>query len=119
MFSRIAKETVVDYLEEAHKAWKGIAENYRLENPPLEPNVTMVVSGSCLEFSLSYMVDYAKRTAVKDQLFTKLVEEVVNSNGRLEWASSEITAILHVPNLGNTEPLRTLSSTSGGQARGR
>ena len=27
-----------------------------------------------------------KRTAMQDQLFTKIVEEVANSKGRLEWA---------------------------------
>ena len=113
MLSRIAKETVGGYLEEAHESWKRIAENHRLENPHLEPSVTLVVSGSCLEFSVSYLVDYAKRTEVKDQLFTKLVEEIVNSNGRLEWASSEIAAIPRAPSFGNTEPSHTLSSTSG------
>jgi hypothetical protein len=38
--------------------------------------------------SLSYIVDYTRRTVVKDRLFTKIVNEVVNSDGRLEWAAS-------------------------------
>jgi hypothetical protein len=32
-------------------------------------------------------VDYTKRTAMQDQLLTKIVQDVANSEGRLEWAS--------------------------------
>jgi hypothetical protein len=57
----------------------------------LEPTVALVVNGASLEFSVDYVVDYTKRTAMKDRLFTKIVQEVANSNGRLEWASSGVT----------------------------
>jgi len=46
-----------------------------------------------LEFTVDYVVDYTKRTVMKDRLFTKIVQEVANSNGRLEWASSGVTVI--------------------------
>ena len=102
MLLRVGKETVNDYLSEAQDAWKQIVDNYRVEQPFLEPTVTLQVSGGTLEFSLSYIVDYARRSIVKDQLFTKIVGEVVSSHGRLKWASSLSTALLeaaiaHVP----------------------
>jgi len=87
MLLRVAKEAIGEYLAEAQTSWKAISDNYRSENPPLEPTVTLVVVSGSLEFSLSYVTDYTKRTAMRDQLFTKIVEEVANSNGRLEWAS--------------------------------
>jgi small-conductance mechanosensitive channel len=90
---RAAKETIGGYLVEAQKSWKEIIENYRSANPPLEPNVTVVVNVGSLEFTVSYVVDYVKRTSVKDQLFTKIVEEVAKSNGRLEWASTAVRAV--------------------------
>ena len=40
---RVAKETIGGYLPEAQKSWKEITDNYRSANPPLEPNVTVVV----------------------------------------------------------------------------
>jgi len=92
MLQRVPEETVTDYVVEAHNSWKGVAENYRIENPSLEPTVTLVVRDGALEFSVSYIVDYTKRTAIKDQLFTKIVDEVANSNGRLQWALSSVTA---------------------------
>jgi len=85
---RVAKEKVAGYLAEAEISWQRVADNYRLENPPLEPTVSLVVSGGSLEFTLSYIVDYASRTAMKDLLFTQIVEEVLQSKGRLAWSAS-------------------------------
>jgi hypothetical protein len=39
------------------------------------------------------VVDYTKRIAMQDQLFTKIVEEIVNGKGRLQWASPPGPAI--------------------------
>ena len=93
MLLRVAKEAIGEYLVEAQTSWKAISDNYRSENPPLEPTVTLVVVGGSLEFSLSYVTDYTKRTAMRDQLFTKIVEEVANNNGRLEWASRAVASV--------------------------
>jgi small-conductance mechanosensitive channel len=92
MLLQVAKEAIGDYLVEAHLSWREIADNFRIAKPSLEPTVTLAVSSASLEFRLSYVVDYSKRSAMQDQLFTKIVEEVANSNGRLEWASSAPTA---------------------------
>jgi small-conductance mechanosensitive channel len=90
MLLRAANEAIGEYLVEAQSSWKVMSDNYQSANPPLEPTVALVVNVGSLEFTLSYVVDYTKRTAMKDQLFTKIVEEVANSDGRLEWASSAV-----------------------------
>jgi hypothetical protein len=86
MMLRVAKEAFGEYLLEAQISWKAISDNYRSANPPLEPTVALVVNNGSLEFTVSYVVDYTKRTAMQDQLFTKIVEEIANSKGRLQWA---------------------------------
>ncbi len=91
MLLRVADAAIGEYLAEARSSWKYISDNYRIENPSLEPTVALAVNAGSLEFSLSYVVDYTKRTSLKTQLFTKLVEEVANSKGRLEWASQTVT----------------------------
>ena len=88
MLLRVADETVGGYVAEAETSLKKVADNYRLENPRLEPTVTLVVSGGSLEFTVSYIVDYRDRTAMQDLLFTKIVDEIASSSGRLAWASS-------------------------------
>jgi hypothetical protein len=67
-----------------------MSDNYQSANPPLEPTLALVVNAGSLEFTVSYVVDYTKRTAMKDRLFTKIAEEVANSEGRLQWASSAV-----------------------------
>src|SRR5215467_1420378 len=112
MLLRVAKETVRDYLVEAQTSWKLVVENYKLENPILEPIVTLQASGESLEFSVSYIVDYTKGTIVKDQLFTKIVDEVANSNGQVAWASSSSTVVLQPATTDFREPAN-LAATNG------
>jgi hypothetical protein len=93
MFFRLAKEAIGGYLAEAQASWNVVSDIYESANPPLEPTVALAVNGGSIEFTVSYVVDYAKRTAMKDQLFTKILQEVANSNGRLRWASPAITLV--------------------------
>jgi len=93
MLLSVAKEAIGEYLLEAQSSWQAMSENYQSVNPPLEPTVALVVNSGSLEFTVSYIVDYTKRIAKQDQLFTKIAQEVADSNGRLKWASSAITLI--------------------------
>jgi len=116
MLLQVAKQTVSDYFVEAQASWKRVVENYRIEHPLLEPTVTLQASGGSLEFSLSYIVDYTKRTTVKDQLFTRIVDEVANSKGRLEWASSSTTVVLQPATIDLPRPEQPQPSARGGVA---
>lgn len=116
MLLRVGKEIVHDYLSEAQDAWKQIVDNYRVDHPSLEPSVTLQVSNGSLEFSLSYIVDYASRTAVKDQLFTKIVDEVLSSNAKLKWASP-LTAVVLQPANAHFPAPANLALVTGATAR--
>jgi small-conductance mechanosensitive channel len=93
MLSRVAKAAIGEYVVEAQTSWKTVSDNYRIANPALEPTVILVVNAGSLEFTVDYVVDYTQRSIMKDKLFTRIVEEVAKSNGRLEWASSGVTVI--------------------------
>ena len=90
-----------------------MSDNYRSANPPLDPTVALVVNAGWLEFTVSYVVDYTKRIAMQDQLFTKIVEEIANSKGRLQWASSAGTAISQPGTPGRDRGEHPSSSTHG------
>jgi len=92
MLVGIAEETVAHFLGEAQPAWKRLTDNYRIENPRLEPTVALAVNGGSLEFTVSYIVYYTERTVMKDRLFTKIAEEIRKSRGKLNWASSSTHA---------------------------
>jgi len=104
------KEAIGEYLIEAQTSWKVMSDYYRGVNPPLEPTVTLAVNAGSLEFSVSYVVDYTKRTAMQDKLFSKIVQEVANSNGRLAWAPSSVT-VINLPSTPATVDGQPSSST--------
>jgi small-conductance mechanosensitive channel len=112
MLLRIARESIGEYLLEAQTSWKVMSDYYRGANPPLEPSVTLAVTAGSLEFTVSYVVDYNKRTAMQDKLFAKIVQEVANSDGRLAWAPSSVT-IINVPSTPPTPAPQTSSSPRG------
>jgi small-conductance mechanosensitive channel len=103
--TRVAKEVIGDYLEEAQISWKAVSDYYETVNPSLEPQITLTVNGGNLEFGVSYIVDYTKRTNAQDQLFTKIVQEVANSDGRLQWASAPSAVAVPAATPGTAGPL--------------
>ena len=112
MLQRVAKEAIGDYLVEAEASWKAMSDYYESENPPLEPTVTLVVNSGNLEFGVSYIVNYTKRTTMQDHLFTKIVQEVANSNGRLAWSSTPSLVTLQTTPSAAAAP-QPLSPTQG------
>jgi small-conductance mechanosensitive channel len=117
MLLRVAKQSIGDYLIQAQESWKYISDNFRIANSSLEPIVTLVVNNASLEFGLSYVVDYTKRTAKEDELFTKIVEEVAKSNGRLQWSSSTPTVNIQPISAGQATPPAAPASQPSSPAR--
>jgi small-conductance mechanosensitive channel len=93
MLLRVAHEVIGEYLVEAQNSWNAVSDDYRSENPPIEPVVSLAVNAGSLEFTLNYVVDYAKRTTMQDRLFAKIVDEILSSKGQLAWASSGVTVV--------------------------
>jgi small-conductance mechanosensitive channel len=114
MLLRAAKEAIGEYLIEAQASWKEMSDYYRGANPPLDPTVALIVNGGSLEFTVSYVVDYSKRTAMQDRLFAKIVEGVASSNGQLAWAPSSVTNI----NLPPTPDAASASPSSSNRGAG-
>jgi small-conductance mechanosensitive channel len=106
---RVANQVMGEYLVEAQNSWNAVSDDYRSENPSIEPVVALAVNAGSLEFTVNYVVDYTKRTEMQDRLFTKIVDEVINSNGRLAWNSSGVTVINQAP---NPDPLSTRPPTA-------
>jgi small-conductance mechanosensitive channel len=89
MLLQIANQAIAEYINAAEHSWRRVTENFRIENASLQPTVALSVRDKALEFTLSYIVDYTNRTAMKDRLFSDVVLAVNTSQGRLEWASSD------------------------------
>ena len=119
MLLRVAKDSIGDYLIQAEASWKYVTDNFRIANSSLEPIATLVVNNASLEFGLSYVVDYTKRTAKQDELFTKIVAEVAKSNGRLQWSSSTPTVNIQPISAGQAAPLAASAPASQSSSSAR
>ncbi len=88
LLERIAQEVVGDYGKEVTAAWETLVRSYLIENAQIEPMVSMVATDNWMEFTLRYTVNYKRRRLTKDALFTRIVDEIAQTNGKVEIASA-------------------------------
>src|SRR5208283_658877 len=118
MLLQIARESVSAYMAKTEQSWEHATEDFRIANLRREPAVTLVVvDGAYLEFTVSYVVDYLKRTVMKDQLFTRILEEVSTNESKVRWVSSSSPATPRpAPAPPSPEGLARSSSVTGSVA---
>ena len=116
-FLRLAREAVGEYLVEAQTSWRVISDNYRSANPPLEPGVSLIVNAGAFEFSISYVVDYTKRTLMKDRLFMAIVDAIAKSDGKLQWSSSGTTVIVNQAAQPDSHTLAAAADVPGAKSK--
>ena len=94
-FQRIAFDLLSGYTAEAKLAWNEMVQRYMIEDASVEPKVTLIATDNWLEFTIRYIVDYKLRRSTKDELFTRLLDEIASSEGRIALASAtyEIVAL--------------------------
>jgi hypothetical protein len=54
----------------------------------LGPKVFLTANDSRMEFKLRYVLDYEKRRIAKDLLYTRLLDEIDGTEGRVALASA-------------------------------
>ena len=83
----------------ARERGSGVERNpgvgFLIEDARVEPMITLRADENWVEFTVRYIVDYKQRRTVKDLLFTRILEEVEASDGRIQIASAafEITNV--------------------------
>jgi small-conductance mechanosensitive channel len=95
VFTRIVNEICAEYALQSKEAWKTTVLKYQLEDARIDPVVTLAANDNWIEFTVRYIVDYRKRRLVKNQLFTRILEEIDLSENRIRLASAtfEVTNI--------------------------
>lgn len=88
ILEKVAIEVVGDYSSKAEIAWKGIVRKFLIEDASVSPMVTLVANDNWIEFTLRFVVDYKLRRITKDRLFTRILEEIDLTNGRVAMASA-------------------------------
>lgn len=93
MLTKVAEEVCGDYAVQSRAAWREAVEKYRLEDAKVEPMVHLEANDNWLQFTLRYVVDYRRRRSVKDQLFTRILEEVDASGDKIRLASATFEVV--------------------------
>jgi uncharacterized membrane protein len=93
VFEKATREIVGDYTEFAQKSWIGIVKRYYVETAMIEPMVTLVFNDNWIEFTIRYIVDYKVRRLVKHNLYWRILEEIDNSEGKIQIASTTLQLI--------------------------
>jgi small-conductance mechanosensitive channel len=88
ILQRVTNEIVGEYSTFATKAWKNLVDKYLIEDASVEPMITLIANDNWMEFTVRDVVDYKKRRGTKDKLFTRILDEIDKTNGRVALASA-------------------------------
>jgi small-conductance mechanosensitive channel len=93
ILQRVVDEVVGDYAAHARAAWKGVVQRYMIEDERVEPMVTVIANDNWMEFTARYVVDYKRRRVTKDRIFTRILEELDKTDGRVAIASTTVQIV--------------------------
>ncbi|MFH1438314.1 MAG: mechanosensitive ion channel domain-containing protein [Pseudomonadota bacterium] len=100
ILNKAMKEIVGDYVPVATDAWKSMVKKYLIENATVEPMVTMTATESAMFFTARYVVDFKKRRTTKDRIFSRVIEEIEKTDGKVSLSTSTLqlteTSVLNV-----------------------
>ena len=88
ILERVANEVVGEHAEQAANAWKDMVRKFLIEDATVAPMVTLVANDNWIEFTLRFVVNYKVRRGTKDRLFTRILEEIDKTDGRVAIASA-------------------------------
>ncbi len=98
ILQQAADEAVGSYAAAVEGAWKQLVQKYLLEEASLKPMITLIATDNWLEFTVRYVVEFKKRRRTKDQLFTRILDEIDKTEGGVALASTTV-ALVEVPKL--------------------
>jgi len=88
MIEAVVNEVCGDYALKSKDAWKTMVRKYRIEDARIDPMVTIRADQNWIEYTVRYIVDYQRRRATKDLLFSRILEEVDKNSGRVGIATA-------------------------------
>lgn len=90
ILERVAGETVGEFTEKSAQAWQNFSREFLLEDAAVEPLVFLTATDNWMEFTLRYVVNFKRRRAIKDRLFTKILDEFEKTGGKVRFASTTL-----------------------------
>lgn len=90
VFMKVLEEICGDYARRSKQEWLKMSNLYRVEDAQVEPMVTLEVNENWILFTLRFVVDYKRRRTTKDQIFSRLLDEMEKPEARFKLACSTL-----------------------------
>ena len=65
-----------------------MTRKYAVEKAIVEPMIFLVANDNWMEFTLRYVVEFGKRRSTKDLLFTRILDLIAQTDGKVAMASA-------------------------------
>jgi small-conductance mechanosensitive channel len=88
MLNDVVQEVIGEYARQSTAAWQDVVKKYRIEDASVAPMITIKADQNWIEYTIRYVVDYRRRRTTRDILFTRILEEVDKSDGRIGIATA-------------------------------
>lgn len=86
----IAEEVAGDFADVAERGWKDLVRRYLVEDAQVQPMVTYTVNENWIAYVVRYPVDYRKRRTTKHEMFSRVMDGIDASGGRIQLACSTL-----------------------------
>jgi small-conductance mechanosensitive channel len=98
IFQDTAIEVCGDFSMRSEQVWKKMTDKYKIEDAEVQPLTTLTFDENWITFTIRYIVDYKKRRSTKDQLYTRLLEEIEKYDNIIMIATSSMEVTNVSPN---------------------
>ena len=94
--SKIASETLSEFVAASITKWKEVVDKYYIENAQVDPSIAIKMTDNWVEFNLRYIVDYKKGRLTKHTLNELIGKAFEKTNGKVVLASATFE-IVQIP----------------------
>ncbi|GAB1232600.1 mechanosensitive ion channel [Ferrigenium sp. UT4] len=86
----VGKREQADTIAAAQQTWSNFILHHRAEDARLDVAVTLSFDANWIEFTLRYLVDYSRRRATKDRLYSAILDAFEQTGGKVKVASPQL-----------------------------
>lgn len=75
-----------------------MVKKYLIEDARVQPMVTLATTDNWIEFTVRFVVSYKIRRGKKDELYTRILDDFLKTDGKVAFASTTVH-LVEVPPL--------------------
>ena len=91
-----ATEQLSDYTKNSLEKWEEMVKHYYIDNANIQPSIAITLTDNWIALNLRYITDYRLRRSTKNELFLKIQQALLGTNGKIILASSTLQ-LLKIP----------------------